>query len=245
MVLTSKILEGKVAIVTGASRGIGAAVAKKLAENGATVYAVSRTDLTNTSENNLHIIPVSADITDPKAVSSLFRRVNSEFHRLDILVNNAGVMNDALIGMITDTQVIDTFKVNVFAPIFLIQYASKLMRRNKSGSIINMASIMGITGNQAQMVYAASKGAVISLTKSAAKELATDGIRVNALAPGVISTNLIAGLDDETIAAYKAKIAMKRLGTPEEVAEAALFLASDNSKYISGQILGVDGMMSN
>ncbi len=245
MVLTSKILEGKVAIVTGASRGIGEAVAKKLAENGATVYAVSRTDITNTSENNLHIIPVSVDITDQKAVSSLFRRVNSEFHRLDILVNNAGVMNDALIGMITDTQVIDTFKVNVFAPIFLIQYASKLMRRNKSGSIINMASIMGITGNQAQMVYAASKGAVISLTKSAAKELATDGIRVNALAPGVISTNLIAGLDDETIAAYKAKIAMKRLGTPEEVAEAALFLASDNSKYISGQILGVDGMMSN
>lgn len=244
MVLTSKILEGKVAIVTGASRGIGQAVTKELAENGATVYAVSRTVDKNTFNDNL-IIPVCADITDNEAISTLFRRVFSEQHRLDILVNNAGIMTDALIGMITEKQVNDTFRVNVFAPIFLTQYAAKLMRRHKSGSIINMTSIMGITGNQSQLVYASSKGAIIAMTKSAAKELAMDGIRVNALAPGVISTNLIAGLDDEKIAVYKDKIAMKRFGTSEEVAEAALFLASDHSRYISGQILGIDGMMSN
>lgn len=244
MVLTSKILEGKVAIVTGASRGIGQAVTKKLAENGATVYAVSRTVDKNTFYDNL-VIQVCADITDNDAISALFRRVFSEQHRLDILVNNAGIMTDALIGMITEKQVNDTFSVNVFAPIFLTQYAAKLMRRHKSGSIINMASIMGITGNRSQLVYAASKGAIIAMTKSAAKELAMDGIRVNALAPGVISTNLIAALDDEKIAAYKAKIAMKRFGTSEEVAEAVLFFASDHSRYISGQILGIDGMMSN
>lgn len=244
MVLTSKILEGKVAIVTGASRGIGQAVTKKLAENGATVYAVSRTVDKNTFNDNL-VIQVCADITDNDAISALFRRVFSEQHRLDILVNNAGIMTDALIGMITEKQVNDTFSVNVFAPIFLTQYAAKLMRRHKSGSIINMASIMGITGNRSQLVYAASKGAIIAMTKSAAKELAMDGIRVNALAPGVISTNLIAALDDEKIAAYKAKIAMKRFGTSEEVAEAVLFFASDHSRYISGQILGIDGMMSN
>jgi 3-oxoacyl-[acyl-carrier protein] reductase len=126
-----------------------------------------------------------------------------------------------------------------------IQYVSKIMKRQHSGSIINAASIMGISGNYAQMVYAASKGAVIALTKSAAKELAQDGIRVNAVAPGTINTKLLENTPEETLAQIKSRIYMGELGTPEEVANAYLFLASDLSSYISGQVLGVDGMMIN
>ena len=160
-------------------------------------------------------------------------------------MNNAGIMLDALIPMVTYEQIHKTFEVNVFAMMHFIQYVSKIMKRQHSGSIINAASIMGISGNYAQMVYAASKGAVIALTKSAAKELAQDGIRVNAVAPGTINTKLLENTPEETLAQIKSRIYMGELGTPEEVANAYLFLASDLSSYISGQVLGVDGMMIN
>ena len=155
------------------------------------------------------------------------------------------IMQDALIPMVTDDQIHKTFEVNVFAMMHFIQYVSKVMKRQHSGTIINAASIMGISGNYAQMVYAASKGAVIALTKSAAKELAQDGIRVNAVAPGTINTKLLENTPEETLAQIKSRIYMGELGTPEEVANAYLFLASDLSSYISGQVLGVDGMMIN
>lgn len=192
-----------------------------------------------------NIIPCYLDITDVKAVVELVKKVKKEQGRIDILVNNAGIMQDALIPMITDEQIHKTFEVNVFSMMHLIQYVSKVMKRQHSGSIINAASIMGISGNYAQMVYAASKGAVIALTKSAAKELAQDGIRVNAIAPGTINTSLLKNTPEETLNRIKSRIYFRDLGEPQEVANAYLFLASDLSSYISGQVLGVDGMMIN
>ena len=241
----SNLLEGKVAIVTGCSRGIGRAIMEKFAANGATVYAVDLVEGCMDDVASESIIPCYFDITDTKAIIELVKRVKKEQGKIDVLVNNAGIMLDALIPMVTYEQIHKTFEVNVFAMMHFIQYVSKIMKRQHSGSIINAASIMGISGNYAQMVYAASKGAVIALTKSAAKELAQDGIRVNAVAPGTINTKLLENTPEETLAQIKSRIYMGELGTPEEVANAYLFLASDLSSYISGQVLGVDGMMIN
>jgi 3-oxoacyl-[acyl-carrier protein] reductase len=150
-------------------------------------------------------------------------------------------MEDALIGMATDVVMQKTFAVNVFAPINIIQYATKLMKRQNAGSIINISSIVGVNGNSGQIIYSASKGAVISLTKTASKELASSNIRVNAIAPGMIDTAMFRSIGEARISERISKIGMGRLGTPEEVADTALFLASDLSKYVTGQIIGVDG----
>ena len=243
--LRSNLLEGKVAIVTGCSRGIGRAIMETFAANGAIVYAVDLVEGCMDDAASDKVIPCYFDITDTKAVIELVKKVKKEQGKIDILVNNAGIMQDALIPMVTDDQIHKTFEVNVFAMMHFIQYVSKVMKRQHSGTIINAASIMGISGNYAQMVYAASKGAVIALTKSAAKELAQDGIRVNAIAPGTINTKLLENTPEETLNQIKSRIYMGELGTPEEVANAYLFLASDLSSYISGQVLGVDGMMIN
>lgn len=241
----SNMLAGKVAIITGCSRGIGRAIMETFARNGAVVYAVDLMEGGMDDVASGRIIPCYFDICDTKAIVALVQRVKKEQGKIDILVNNAGIMLDSLIPMVTDSQIQKTFEVNVFAMMHFIQYVSKVMKRQHSGSIVNAASIMGISGNYAQMVYAASKGAVIALTKSAAKELAKDGIRVNAVAPGTINTSLLQKTPEETLDKIKSRICWGQLGTPEEVANAYMFLASDLSSYISGLVLGVDGMMIN
>ena len=156
-------------------------------------------------------------------------------------MNNAGVMKDALIGMISKDLMQEIYDTNVFGVMNMIQLASKVMMFQKSGSIINLSSIVGLKGNPGQLVYSATKGAVTAMTKTAAKELASQGIRVNAVAPGMIDTDMFRSIGNEKMQEHIANIRMGRLGTPEEVADAILFLASDLSGYITGEILGVNG----
>lgn len=245
MVLNYNLLEGKIALVTGCNRGIGKHIVELFAANGAIVYAVARKNDSLNSIASDNIIPCHMDVTDNAAIKELFVLIKNQHGRLDVLVNNAGIMSDALLGMITEDQMHSTFATNVFANINMMKYAVKLMSRQKSGSIINLSSIMGVTGNSGQIVYSSSKGAVIAMTKSAAKELAPSHIRVNAIAPGVIQTDLLKNTPEETLNKIKEKIGMGYIGDPMEIAKTALFLASDLSTYISGQIVGVDGMMSN
>jgi 3-oxoacyl-[acyl-carrier protein] reductase len=240
------LLQDKVVLVTGSNRGIGKAILDLFVENGAIVYAVARkVDSLQMYEDQENIIPCYLDVTDKDAVRDLFICIKKQSGCLDVLVNNAGIMRDALLGMITSEQMLQTFETNVFANVTMMQYASKLMIRQGGGSIINLSSIMGLCGNAGQAVYSASKGAVIALTKSLAKELAPNKIRVNAIAPGIIATDMLFSVPDEKLEILKSKVAMGYIGSPIEIAKAALFLASDLSEYISGQILGVDGMMIN
>lgn len=242
------LLENKVALVTGTSRGIGKGIVEQFALHGATIYANARTegciDVYAQELNNRYpgkVIPVYFDVTDTNAAKLAFTRIKKEKGKLDVLINNAGMMKDALIGMIQSDLIRDTFNINVFAVMEMIQLASKLMIRQHSGSIINMASIVGVYGNKGQLVYSASKGAVITITKTAAKELAAHNIRVNAIAPGMIDTDMFRSIGETHMTERLKNIAMGRLGTPDDVANACVFLASDLSNYVTGQILGVDG----
>jgi len=248
MISSSNLLKGKVILVTGCNRGIGAAILEKLAQNGAIIYAAARQNGSMEQKAEelskkyaTSITPVYFDVTDKSGIKQVFMKINKEHRRLDCLVNNAGVMEDALIGMATESNMRNTFEVNVFAVINLMQYSIKLMKKQGSGSIINISSIVGVHGNSGQIVYSASKGAVIALTKTAAKELSSSNIRVNAIAPGMIDTDMFRSIGEIRMAERISKIGMGRLGTPDEVASLALFLASDMSTYVTGQIIGVDG----
>lgn len=242
------MLNKKVILITGCNRGIGKALLETFAKNGAIIYAGARqkgilTTISNelSLKHQTKVIPVYFDVTDGAAVKQIFLQINKEQKRLDCVINNAGVMEDALIGMATETNMEKTFATNVFSVINMIQYATKLMKKQKFGSIINISSIVGKVGNSGQIVYSASKGAVIALTKTASKELAPLNIRVNAIAPGMIDTDMFRSIGDKRMAERIAKIGMGRLGSPYEVADLALFLASDMSVYVTGQIIGVDG----
>lgn len=242
------LLKDKVCLVTGSSRGIGAAAVRRFAEEGAVVYANARKEGSMDEicrelgeECRTEVVPVYFDVTDPAARKAAVWKIKKEHGRLDVLVNNAGIMRDALIGMINRELMYDIFEVNVFAVMEMIQLAYKLMARQKSGSIINLSSIVGLEGNAGQLVYSASKGAVAALTRTAAKELAPLGIRVNAVAPGMIDTDMFRSIGDDKIQAHQKNIRMGRLGRPEDVADALVYLASDLSAYVTGQVLGIDG----
>jgi 3-oxoacyl-[acyl-carrier protein] reductase len=250
----TKLLENKVCIITGAAQGIGKAIAEQFAADGAIVYACDlqegKMDVWSEAcsvKYNTRVHPLYFDITDAVAVKKNIITIHKQEGRIDALVNNAGIVFNKKIGMIIRDETELMFRVNVIATLELIQLVSRLMARKQSGAIINIASVTAVVGSPGQVAYSATKGAVISMTKSAAKELAPMGIRVNAVAPGIIETERFSELYDESsdkINARIQKIALGRLGTPEDVANACAFLASDRAEYISGQILGVDGCAS-
>ena len=240
----AQLLENKVCIITGAAQGIGRQIAEQFVADGAIVYACDRQTFTT---DNPQIHHIELDITNATAVKTALMQIFKAEGHIDCLVNNAGIVYNRKIGMIMREETERMFLVNVIAVLELIQLVSRLMARCGGGSIVNIASVTAVLGSPGQVAYSATKGAVISLTKSAAKELAPQGIRVNAVAPGIVKTERFAELyeaNGEKIDERIKRIALGRLGTPEDIANACAFLASDRAAYISGQILGVDGCAS-
>lgn len=241
-------LNDKVAVVTGGTRGIGFATATALAESGATVVLTGRDEATAKQRaqeiadaTGAAVTGLALDVTDPAAVKDTFRAIAKEHGRIDALVASAGVLDGALIGMIADAHVDAMLTTNVAGTIATVQAAARVMMRKKTGSIVLLGSIVGERGNAGQTVYAASKAAVVAVARSAAKELGRHNIRVNAVAPGVIRTDLIAGQSDDVLAKVVGDTSLGRLGEPEEVAKVIRFLVSDEASFITGQVLGVDG----
>ena len=244
------LLEDKLVLITGAAKGIGFATAKAFVQEGAKVFINGRNqsalDKVANKLNSLAKHKVSTlcfDVSDPEQVKGGFQLLFKQVKGLDILVNNAGVLNDALLGMVTATQVESVYGVNTFGTLYCSQYASRLMQRRGGGSIVNISSIIGTNGNEGQAVYGGSKAAVIGITKSLAKELAPSNICVNAIAPWFIDTDMARSLNDDKFQERIDSIKMNRIGRPEEVASVALFLASSMSSYVTGQVIGVDGGM--
>jgi 3-oxoacyl-[acyl-carrier protein] reductase len=244
-------LEGRVAVVTGASRGIGLAVSEALANRGANLIlsgyhsqaALADVALRISERSGVAVDVMLGNVADPETSVALAKMAFSKYRRLDIWVNNAGVLLDGLIGMVSGKDIQETLGINLAGTIHGTQAAARLMQRGKTGSIINVASIIGRFGNTGQLAYGASKAGVIGATLSAAKELAPFGIRVNAIAPGFINTDMVKQLPAEKYDERIQSIAMGRIGEPVDIANAALFLASDLSTYVTGQVLGVDGGM--
>lgn len=238
-----RLLENKVCIITGAAQGIGCKIAQQFAQEGAIVYACDRQDFTPQEGINKLVFDITDAMAAKQAIVSVFKAEG----RIDVLVNNAGVVFNRKIGMIIREETELMFRINVIAVLELIQLVSRLMSRNGGGSIVNISSVTAQLGSPGQVAYSATKGAIISLTKSAAKELAPQGIRVNAVAPGIVKTERFEELyesDGQKIDKRIERIALGRLATPEDIANACAFLASDKASYISGEILGVNGCAS-
>lgn len=243
------LLKEKVSIITGCDQGIGLEICRAFAGAGSIVYA---TILEESSRDTVighcrdlpgKVIPVCFDITDKKGILECIKLVKNEQNgKLDILVNNAGYKKDGLVEMLDDGSIEKMFAVNVIGLIHMTQAALRLMKKNKDGgAIVNISSIVGLKGNGGQSVYGATKGAVASLTKSWAKEFVSAGIRVNAVAPGSIDTDMFYTMSEESIKKSIDAIGLKRLGKPEEVASVILFLASGLASYITGEVVGIDG----
>jgi len=244
------MLKNKKAIITGSNRGIGKAIATMFAEQGAELILCSRIDgsLVDLKKElkmkfNSKVMDLYFDVGNPISIRDSFKKIHSHTKTIDVLVNNAGVLGDALLRMISLDLINKVFSTNTYGIIYTTQYVTPFMMRNKGGSIINISSIIGVNGNKGQVVYGGSKSAVIGITKSSSKELAEHNIRVNAIAPGFIDTDMVKNLPESIYKERMDSIKMKRIGTPLDIAKSVLFLASDLSEYITGQTIGVDGGM--
>lgn len=245
------MLKGKVAVVTGASRGIGKAIAKKLAERGATVIinfngseAKAQEVMDEIKEMGGNAEIVQCNVADFAACEAFLKEVVDKFGRIDILVNNAGITKDGLLMRMSEEDFGKVIDTNLKGTFNCMRFVSRQMMKQKSGRIINMSSVVGVCGNAGQVNYAASKAGVIGMTKSAAKELASRGITVNAIAPGFIETDMTNVLSDKVKEESVKQIPMGCFGQAEDIAAAVAFLASDEARYITGQVLHVDGGMA-
>ena len=246
-----KLLEGKVAIVTGAARGIGKAVALRLAREGCNIAFTDLAYDDNAKAAEAEIAALGVKVKGYASNASMYEdthavveQIIKDFGRIDVLVNNAGIARDALMMRMSETQWDTVINVNLKSAFNFIHAVVPTMMRQKSGSIINMSSVVGVSGNPAQANYSASKAGMIGLAKSIAKELGSRGIRANAIAPGFIITEMTNQLSDEVRNNWMDTIPMRRGGTTEEVANVALFLASDLSAYVTGEVITVDGGMN-
>ena len=245
------MLEQKIAVVTGASRGIGRAVACALAAEGARVvinYHGSKERALQVKqeieETGGQAEILQCDVSSFSDCEAFFKAVIAKFGRIDILVNNAGITKDGLLLKMPESDFDAVINTNLKGAFHCTRFAARQMLRQKSGRIINMASVSGILGNAGQANYSASKAGVIGLTKSTARELASKGITVNAVAPGFIHTDMTAGLSDGVKERAVSQIPIGRFGEPEDIAQAVVFLASEKARYITGQVLCVDGGMA-
>ena len=244
------LLDGKVALVTGASRGIGRAVAIRLAAEGASV-AVNYAGNQKAAEEVKAVIEaaggkvllVQADVSDAEAVKGMVNKVKETFGSIDILVNNAGITRDGLLMMMKEDDWDAVMDTNLKGIFHCTKLVSKLMMKKRAGCIVNMTSVVGVMGNAGQSNYAAAKAGVIGFSKSIARELAPRGITVNMIAPGCIDTDMTAALPDKVKEAMLQDIPLGRIGRPEDVADAVLFLVSGKASYITGQLIHVDGGM--
>lgn len=246
-----KLLEGKTAIITGASRGIGKAVAIRFAQEGCHVAFTDLFEDENmkNTEAELKTFGVNArgyasDASNFEETDKVVNKIVKDFGGVDILVNNAGITKDTLLMRMTEEQWDAVIKVNLKSVFNFTKAAQRIMLKQRSGSIINMSSVVGVSGNAGQANYSASKAGIIGFTKSVARELGSRGVRSNAIAPGFIITEMTGKIPEDARKAWEASIPLKRGGTPEEVADVALFLASDLSSYVSGQVIQVCGAMN-
>lgn len=243
--------EGKTAVVTGGSRGIGRAVCLELARGGANVVlcyagneAAAQETVRAMETLGAKALAVRCDVSDAAQADALVKAAVEAFGRVDILVNNAGITRDNLLMRMSEADFDAVIAANLKGTFLCMKAASKLMLKQRYGRIVNLSSVVALRGNAGQVNYAASKAGVIGMTKSLAKELASRGVTVNAVAPGFIETDMTAALPESARAAAQGSIPMGRLGAPEDVARAVAFLAGDEAAYITGQVLAVDGGMS-
>ena len=244
-------LEGQIAVVTGASRGIGKAIAKELAAQGATVVINYNGSEAKADEVKHEIVEkggcaqcMQCNVADYEGCEAFIKAVIEQFGRIDILVNNAGITKDGLLMRMSEEDFSDVIDVNLKGTFHCIRFASRQMMKQRSGKIINISSVSGILGNVGQANYAASKAGVIGLTKTMARELGSRGITVNAIAPGFVDTEMTEVLSEEIRENACKQIILGRFGKPEDIANAAVFLASDKADYITGQVISVDGGMN-
>lgn len=245
------LLENKVALITGAARGIGKQIALAFAREGADIAFtdLEENEAAQTTRSEIEALGVkvafyASNAADFEASHQVVETVVREFGHLDILVNNAGITHDTLLMRMTEAQWDQVIQVNLKSAFNFTHAATPVMMRQRSGSIISLSSVVGLNGNAGQANYAASKAGIIALTKSVAKELGARGVRANAIAPGFIITDMTKALSEDTLKSFVSMIPMRRGGEPEEVAKVALFLASDLSSYVSGQVIQVNGAMA-